>query len=410
MRIRKVIFVLAGLMVLAVLVYQIPAVKTRWSWRLEVASTFMRGVLNPVGELPTPISYPTLTSVPTATPTPIPTQTPGPTATLIPSPTPLPSSASLPAPEWEKQDINNCGPATLSLYLRYYGWDGDQFDISQQIKPERADRNVNVEELSHFARNYAGWLRFEFRVSGDIQLLKQFLAAGIPVMVEEGYMLEESYYLNGLTDDRWAGHYLLLTAYDDAAGTFTAQDTFKGPDQQLTYQQLDDGWKAFNRVYILVFQPSQEELVKSILGLHWDEDYNRQAALESAQAEADANSGDAYAWFNVGSNLVYFERYAEAAQAYDTARNLGLPQRMLRYQFGPFFAYFHSLRTEELLALTAFALRVTPNSEEALLWNGWGLYRQGDDAGAIENFQEAYWVNPLSPDASYALDFMGASP
>ena len=27
----------------------------------------------------------------------------------------------------------------------------------------------------------------------------------------------------------------------------------------------------------------------------------------------------------------------------------GLPQRMLRYQFGPFFAYFHTGRIDDLL-------------------------------------------------------------
>jgi hypothetical protein len=35
-------------------------------------------------------------------------------------------------------------------------------------------------------------------------------------------------------------------------------------------------------------------------------------------------------------------RYEEAALAYDKAREIGLPLRMFRYQFGPFLAYFHS--------------------------------------------------------------------
>jgi hypothetical protein len=86
---------------------------------------------------------------------------------------------------------------------------------------------------------------------------------------------------------------------------------------------------------------------------------------------------NAFAWFNLGSNLVYFERYAEAARAYDQARQLGLPQRMLRYQFGPFFAYFFSSRNADLLSLTEYALKITPNSEETLLWRGWGHYRDG---------------------------------
>lgn len=119
---------------------------------------------------------------------------------------------------------------------------------------------------------------------------------------------------------------------------------------------------------------------------------------------------NAFAWFNAGSNLVYFQRYAEAAQAYDQARAIGLPQRMLPYQFGPFFAYFHSFRTDNLMALVAHALKVTRNSEEALLWRGWGLYRQGDAQGAIADFRAALEANPNYTDAQYALEFVGAKP
>ena len=55
--------------------------------------------------------------------------------------------------------MNNCGPATLSMALHVYNWNGDQFDISNVIKPERDDRNVNPEEMVFWVRNYAGWLR-----------------------------------------------------------------------------------------------------------------------------------------------------------------------------------------------------------------------------------------------------------
>lgn len=108
--------------------------------------------------------------------------------------------------------------------------------------------------------------------------------------------------------------------------------------------------------------------------------------------------------------MVYFERNAEAARAYDTARNLGLPQRMLRYQFGPFIAYFHAGRIDDLLTLTEYALQRTPNSEEALLWHGWALYRQGDTSGAVANWRKALHERPGYQDALYALDFVGQHP
>ena len=79
---------------------------------------------------------------------------------------------------------------------------------------------------------------------------------------------------------------------------------------------------------------------------------------------------------------------------------------MLRYQFGPFIAYFHSGQLDDLLALTEYALKVTPSSEEALLWYGWAMYRQGNEKAAIESFQKALERNPTYQDAQYALTFV----
>jgi tetratricopeptide (TPR) repeat protein len=313
----------------------------------------------------------------------------------------------LDAPTYVMQTINNCGPASLAMYLDYYGWEGTQDDISALIKPVPEDRNVNVEELVYYVRTRAGWLNAEFRVGGTINLLKQFIAAGIPVMIEESFHFQEAFWPN---DDLWAAHYLLLTGYDDTRQVFTTQDSFYGPNQAVEYRTVDKEWQIFNRVYIVVYPPSRQADVEKIIEADWDVDANRQRALETSRLEAQTDASNAYAWFNLGSNQVYFGRYQEAAQAYDQARTLGLPQRMLRYQFGPFFAYFHAERIDDLLALTEYALQRTPNAEEALLWHGWALYRKGDTNQAAQEFRKALEANPYSLDASYALDFIGAAP
>ena len=136
-----------SLLMVAILVYQFPPVNNRLSWRVDIALTYMRSLFSPAGGVPTPQATPkpmdTLTplSSPTPQPPPIATTTITPTA----SPTPLPASVILTPPKWESQDWNNCGPASLSMYLHYYGWEGNQHDISDLIKPTREDRNVNVE-------------------------------------------------------------------------------------------------------------------------------------------------------------------------------------------------------------------------------------------------------------------------
>ena len=413
----KILLVLVGLVLLAAILYQLPPVQSRLAWRLDFALVYLHNLFDPVGEMPTPLPLPRIlvTRQPTETPVAIAlaasTATPRPTPEITPaptlSPTPIPQVVSLIPPKWEKQEPNNCGPTSLAMYLRYYGWEGDQATIASLIKPKEEDRNVNVEELDYYVRNRVGWLNFQYRVGGDIEILKKFLAAGLPVMIEESFNMDQSYWPN---DDRWAAHYQLLTGYDDAREIFTGQDSFVGPDQKIPYDKLDEYWQSFNRVYIVVYPLDKEETVKSIMGPHWDKDYNRQHALLAAESDIQANPENPYAWFNLGTNLVYFDRYLEAADAYDKAIEIGLPQRFLRYQFGPFMAYFHSGQLDNLFALTDYALERTKNSEEALLWRGWANYRQGKLNEAIADFQQALQENPNYSDAQYALNFVYGNP
>lgn len=422
-RSERIILIAGGLLLLlglAVLLYQLPAVRTRLDWRIETARVFVRSLVNPIQPVPTAMNAPALVvetatrQSPTTAPTPSATGTAQPgdeaepaTATHAPSTTATPvvlaAQVSLQAPRFEGQDWNNCGPVSLSMYLNYYGWEGDQYDISEQVKPLRADRNVNIDELVYYVSQNVWWLKAVYRVGGDIDLLRALIHAGLPVLVEETMYMEEEFWFN---DDRWAGHYLLLTGYDDVRQVFTTQDSFVGPNRQVSYQELDANWQAFNRVYLLLYPPEQEAAVQAILGPHWDAETNRKLALAAAEEEARRQPENPFAWFNLGSNLLYFEEYNEAAAAYDQARQLPLPQRMLRYQFGPFLAYFHTGRIEELLALAEYALSVTPNSEEALLWKGWALYRLDRQAEALSAFQEALEYNPNYGDAQYALNFV----
>jgi hypothetical protein len=403
-----------GFLLLAVLLYQVPAVNSRLAWRFEVARTYARNVLNPVGDVPTAIPstpQPTSTASPTAEATPT-VETILPVETIVPAtPTfvPPPPQARLTSPPYEKQIPNNCGPAALSMMLHHFGWTGDQTTISEVIKPVNGDRNVNPEEMAYWVHNYAGWLRMAYRVGGDLDTLKRLIAAGYPVIIEGTTSLNPDD-TGWPDDDLWAAHYLLLTGYDDATETFIAQDPYRGPDKQIPYEQIESEWKPFNNLYMVVYLPDREAEVQNLLGSDWDEGLSRLEALAAAEAATAEDPTDAFAWFNVGSNLVYFGRYAEANVAYDKARELGLPQRMFRYQFGPFIANFQANRTEDLLALTEYALQRTDMSEETWLWHGWALYRQGNTAGAVEDWRRALTVRPGYEDALYALSFVGAAP
>lgn len=403
--------VLAGMLtafLLLTIFYFIPPVHDRLGWRVDFASAYVRGVLNPINTVPTAFPDPSQVNSPTPkptvdlppTPTPIISSTPVPPT---PSPTALPASTILQAPVYEKQTMNNCGPTTLADYLRFYGWEGNQQTVADVLKPKPEDRNVNVEELVYYVRNNAGWLNIEYRVGGNTSILRTLIANGIPVMIEESFHNDSSFWPN---DDLWAGHYLFLNGYNDTTQSFVVQDSYYGPDMVVGYSKLEENWQSFNHVYIMIYPPEKEETVRSILGDSWDVDINRQMALDDAAKATQDDPENSYNWFNLGTNLVYFDRYGEAAAAYDKARELGFPQRMLRYQFGPFIAYFNALRTDDLMTIAKYAINITANSEENHLWLGWAYYRQGDKVAALSEFNKALDLNANYSDAKYGLDFI----
>jgi tetratricopeptide (TPR) repeat protein len=394
-RVKYILIGLAGLILLAVLIYQIPYVKSVVSWRIEKFTINVKNAIDPVGPVPTALPVTPRPATPTAVAasTSAIQLTPSVTPTAGATFAPLPAQASIAPPSYEKQAPNNCGPATLSMALHIYGWEGDQKDIASVVKPVSADRNVNPEELRYYVRTQAGWLNMEYRVGGNIETLKRLLAANYPVIVESVTSIDKNDALSS-TDDLWAAHYLLLTGYDDNTQTFTIQDSYHGANLPLPYSQLEKEWKPFNNLYIVIYFPQFEEEMKNLLASNWDPSLNRQMALDSSQADSAKNPTDAFAWFNLGSNLVYFDRYEEATLAYDKARAIGLPLRMFRYQFSPFLAYFHSNRNDDLLVLTDYARSVTDMSEEAWLWYGFGLYRKGDNDGALNAWQKADKINP----------------
>src|SRR5215208_7178751 len=97
-----ILFTGAGILLLAILVSQIPAINGRVAWRYEVAKTYMKNVLNPVGAVPTAIPNPTSTASPASPTAPVsPTAV---VATIIPpTPTlvPPPQQARLGSPPYE---------------------------------------------------------------------------------------------------------------------------------------------------------------------------------------------------------------------------------------------------------------------------------------------------------------------
>ncbi len=286
------------------------------------------------------------------------------------------------------------------MHLSYFGSALDQEDVRRALRPHPDDKNVNPEELAAFAVDQG--LHARVLVNGDPDRLRALIAAGLPVLIETWLEPEPN---DGM------GHYRLLVGYDDARQEWIVYDSYvatgirrDAPYQgiRLSYAEVARDWRVFNRTYLVLYTTAQADTVAALLGA--DADVTRMWERSLAQAQTEiATVGDAFAWFNLGTGLVALQRYEEAAAAYDRARQLGLPWRMLWYQFGPFQAYYESGRLHEVVALAQATLKTTDTVEELHYWFGRGLEALGDTAAAKNAYRRALAINPSFVPASVAL-------
>ena len=371
---------------------------------------------------PAPTRRPTWT--PTTTPTPAPSPAPSitpslspeiePTATPVPAgavaiptvraPGPTQAARSTPAAsegidvllttaKQEYQGWNNCGPATLSMNLSFFGWKGNQYEAARFLKPDQEDKNVSPDQMTAYARSVG--FQALHRVNGTLDVLKAFLRAGLPVLVEKGFEPE--------ADLGWMGHYELIVGFNDLKQEFIAMDSYLGPYQSVPYGDLDRYWRQFNRTYLIIYPESQADTVAQLLGNQLDDATMWADALATAQMEAAAAPDDPFGWFNLGTNYVALNDFASATTAYDRARQIGLPWRMTWYQFGLFDAYLATGRYEDVLALADATLKVTPNIEEMYYYKGLALKAQGNVSGARSQLELALKRNANFEPARAAL-------
>jgi tetratricopeptide (TPR) repeat protein len=307
----------------------------------------------------------------------------------------------------ERQGWNNCGPTTLAMALSYWGRSETQYDIAPALKPDPEDKNVSPWEMEAYVRSLG--LGATVRAGGSLDRLKALLNAGFPVIVETWYVRDARDQL---------GHYRLVVGYDDAAQQFITYDSLHGPDIPIGYQELDELWRVFNRVYLVLYAPERWEGLAAVLGADVNDAAMYEAALETALAEAENPPAScvAYAactdwvtfsWFSAGASLTSLGRHAEAAAAYDQARQLSLHFRMLWYQFGPYESYYAVGRYEDVVALADATLATTSNLEESYYWRGMARLAQGDTAGARSDFETALHYHTNWPPATIALERLG---
>ena len=430
------------LIILAALIYQIPFVKDRLSWRIDELKTRLTYALNPPDEAvfvpggETPLAPAIITTIP-ATPEPTqedqvldPTDDP-----LLQTSTPLPEQIILDGVVYvdQRERWNYCGPSNLAMALNYWGWSGNRDDIAAVVKPGindpkldfiqqgRLDKNVMPSEMVDFVASYTDF-NIIVRYGGDLEILKELIANGYPVLVEKGY-----YELDYLQNYAWLGHYQFTTGYDDTESVFIVQDSnwlegeplenFK--NKKLDYATYLEGWRSFDYLFMVIYPPAEQEKIYEILGPYGDPVWSYQHALEIAEGEIQTLTGVDlfFAWFNKGTSLVKLEHYMDAAEAFDTAYQIYAelddddtvrPYRITWYQSWPYWAYYYSGRYQDVINFADFTFGTIGEDtlEESFYWRGLAYYALGKKELARQDLYNAVWLNPNFEAGLYQISVL----
>lgn len=416
--------IILGVIGVVIGIYFIPPIHEKLSWRLTNFGAEIFYFFNPPDEVDfnpnqqsevdelvaasltamAPTLTPTQTLVPTGEFTPTPTQTPMPTK----APTAIPEVKRLEGVRHEYQQFNNCGPANLSMALSYWGWEGDQTVTENYMRPNDRDRNVMPYEMVDYLQTQTGF-GVILRYGGDLEMVKSFVAAGFPVLIERGFVV---------TDKGWMGHYGVITGYDDAKQMVYIPDSYEG-ERGLDYTELELFWAHFDNIYLVIYPPDRESEVMSILGEQADKSHNLAFTAQLASDRTLTTEGreNFFAWYMRGNMLVQLNDYLGAAEAFDQAFEIyntlpSRPWRIAWYQTGPYFAYYYTGRYDDVISLADQTLSYSfePAIEETWVWRGRAKVMLGDRDGAISDFREALKWHPDWWVAEQELLNLGVEP
>jgi hypothetical protein len=352
-------------------------------------------------------------------------RTPTPTtgAEIMESPIPaLPAQVALQGIKYVDQHglWNYCGPSSLAMNLSYWGWQGTREEIGSFVKGDPADYNVSPEELASYVTTQTN-LKAIWRVGGDPTLLKMLLANGFPVVIEIGIFFPDSF-IGGTT---WMGHYNAVVGYDDFLQQMIVMDPYIGgsenPRQSIPLLDFISQWRSFDYVYLVTYPFNREGELFKILGNRVNEEVSYAIALTKAEEDTRTQTGldRFFAWFNVGTNRLGLQDYAEATTAYERAFALYdifpkelRPFRVLWFETGPYEAFYQTGHYDWVITYATHAIDFAdslgrPLVEESFYWRAMAEVKLGRVGAAISDLRESLEYHPGYPPSVEALRQLG---
>lgn len=295
------------------------------------------------------------------------------------------------------QTFNNCGPATLSMALSWYGINVGQDELGNRMRPyqnsqgDNDDKTIFTYEFVDWAEEYG--LEAVGRVNGDIELLKKFTANGIPVVVKT--------WLNPGED---VGHFRLVRGFDEERQVVIQDDSYHGPNKKIAYFDFLSMWQPFNYNYMVVYRPEDAAKVQAIIASEMEEEVAWENALKRAEREAEIDPGSPYPYFNISTASYHLGDYERSVSAFERVEER-LPGRMLWYQIEPILAYKELGNYDRVFQITDNILNNGNRAySELYLLRGEIYLEQGNEVAAREQFELAVLYNENLVEAREALE------
>ena len=280
-----------------------------------------------------------------------PTTTPSPTPTLIP----IPISKILDNEDYHIfQSFNNCGPASLSMALRFYGIQVNQEELGNDLRPyqvpggDNDDKSVTLEELAKKSKEF-GFIPYH-RPMGNPEIIKNLIANDMPVIAR-----------TWLTPGEDIGHYRVIKGYDENLGTYIQDDSLQNKNLSYIYEDFNQIWKKFNYEFLVLVHIEKQELVERILGENANEKTAWENAAENSLTQLSTNPDDIDARFNLSVAYYNIGEFQKSVEEFEKVENL-LSFRTLWYQIEPIEAYYELGNHDRVFEITD---RILNNQNQA---------------------------------------------